>query len=154
MARSQFPRLRLLNRLQFTLERLFVRGVSFQLLLVAGLIGLISLIGGALVLPVTADAGHFGEVVWWAFLRLSDPGYLGDDEGAWSRIVSTILTVAGYVVFLGALVAILTQWLNTRMRRLESGLTPVATRVCLYLRREIGPARWVLISPSDIVHIW
>lgn len=128
MARSQFPRLRLLNRLQFTLERLFVRGVSFQLLLVAGLIGLISLIGGALVLPVTADAGHFGEVVWWAFLRLSDPGYLGDDEGAWRRIVSTILTVAGYVVFLGALVAILTQWLNTRMRRLESGLTPVATR--------------------------
>ncbi len=128
MARSQFPRLRLLNRVQFALERLFVRGASFQLLLVAGLIGLISLAGGALVLPVAGEADHFGEVVWWAFLRLSDPGYLGDDEGAWRRIVSTVLTVAGYVVFLGALVAILTQWLNARMRRLESGLTPVATR--------------------------
>ena len=128
MARSQFPRLRLLNRVQFALERLFVRGASFQLLLVAGLIGLISLVGGALVLPVAGEADHFGEVVWWAFLRLSDPGYLGDDEGVWRRIVSTILTVAGYVVFLGALVAILTQWLNARMRRLESGLTPVATR--------------------------
>jgi len=128
MAMSPFRRLRLVQRLQFALERQFVKGVSFQLLVVAGLIGLISLVGGTLVLPVAEDAGHLGEAVWWAFLRLSDPGYLGDDQGVWRRIVSTLLTVAGYVVFLGALVAILTQWLNTRMRRLESGLTPVATR--------------------------
>jgi ion channel POLLUX/CASTOR len=32
------------------------------------------------------------------------------------------------VVFLGALVAIMTQWLTAKMRQLESGLTPVATR--------------------------
>lgn len=128
MAMSPFRRLRLIQRLQFALERQFVKGVAFQLLVVAGLIGLISLVGGALVLPVAEDAGHLGEAVWWAFLRLSDPGYLGDDQGVWRRIVSTLLTVAGYVVFLGALVAILTQWLVARMRQLESGLTPVATR--------------------------
>lgn len=111
------------DRLQFWLERWFLRGASYQLLAVAALIGLISLLGGALVWPV--ESGHLGESVWWAFLRLSDPGYLGDDVGAWRRIVSTLLTVAGYVVFLGALVAIMTTSLNNWIRRLESGLTPV-----------------------------
>lgn len=128
MVRDRLRRIRLLYRLQFLLERQFVKGASFQLLVVAAFIGLISLLGGALVLPVADDAAHLGEAVWWAFLRLSDPGYLGDDQGVWRRIVSTLLTVAGYVVFLGALVAIMTQWLNARMRQLESGLTPVATR--------------------------
>lgn len=127
MAMSPF-RLRIAQRMQFYLERQFVRGASVQLLAVAALIGLISLVGGVLVLPVWGEGGNLGEAVWWAFLRLSDPGYLGDDQGAWRRVVSTWLTVAGYVVFLGALVAIMTQWLNARMRQLESGLTPVATR--------------------------
>lgn len=70
--------------------------------------------------------GDLGEAVWWAFLRLTDPGYLGDDVGAVNRTLSTLLTVAGYVIFLGALVAVMTQWLNARMARLEAGLTPVA----------------------------
>lgn len=121
-------RIRLAQRLKFFLERAFLRGASVQLLAVAALLGLISLIGGLLVLPLPGGADGLGEAVWWAFLRLSDPGYLGDDQGAWRRVVSTVLTVAGYVVFLGALVAIMTQWLNARMRALESGLTPVATR--------------------------
>jgi ion channel POLLUX/CASTOR len=49
-------------------------------------------------------------------------------RGRCTRFVSTILTVLGYVVFLGALVAIMTQWLNERMRALEMGLTPIAQR--------------------------
>jgi ion channel POLLUX/CASTOR len=72
--------------------------------------------------------GGFADAVWWSFLRLSDPGYLGDDTGTIERTVSTVLTVLGYVVFLGALVAIMTQWLNARMRDLEAGLTPIAQR--------------------------
>ena len=66
--------------------------------------------------------------MWWAFLRLTDPGYLGDDQGVLLRTVSTFLTVAGYVVFLGSLVAIMTQWLNATVARLEAGLTPVKRR--------------------------
>ena len=65
---------------------------------------------------------------WWAFLRLTDPGYLGDDEGNWRRVVSTWLTVSGYVLFMGTLIAILTQWLNRTMRALEQGLTPITVR--------------------------
>jgi hypothetical protein len=33
--------------------------------------------------------------IWWSFLRLSDPGYLGDDEGVVSVTISTVVTVQG-----------------------------------------------------------
>ena len=67
-----------------------------------------------------------GEAIWWAFLRLTDPGYLGDDEGVLLRTVSTVLTVLGSAIFIGALIAILTQWLNETIEDLERGLTPIA----------------------------
>ena len=117
-----------MNRLKFLLERYLVRGARYQLLAVAALIGMVSIVGGAL---VRFDAHHqetFGEAVWWAFLRLTDPGYLGDDVGLVPRIVSTILTVLGYVLFMGSLVAIMTQWLNSTIRGLEAGFTPVARK--------------------------
>lgn len=121
-------RIRLARWLHYWVERQFVKGAGFQLATVAAVIALISLVGGALVLPVDTEGASLSDMVWWAFLRLSDPGYLGDDEGTWRRVVSTVLTVLGYVVFLGALVAIMTQWLIQQMRRLESGLTPVVAR--------------------------
>lgn len=122
MSRNKF---RIKERFTFFLERRFVRGVHYQLLIVAMFIGLISLIGGLLVWPLTDESEGVEEAVWWAFLRLSDPGYLGDDEGIWRRTVSTVLTVLGYVVFLGSLVAIITSWLNRKIRFLEQGLTPL-----------------------------
>lgn len=120
--------LRFVDRLRFFIERQFVKGAFFQLLVVAVVVGLISLIGGLLVAPFDGPFESLGEAVWWAFLRLTDPGYLGDDEGNWQRFVSTMLTISGYVVFLGALVAIMTSWLITVMRDLERGLTPVALK--------------------------
>mgnify|MGYP001139952407 CR=1 FL=1 len=122
----RLKKLRIKERLLFLLERQFVKGAYYQLLFVAAAIGLISIIGGILVMPVGDPTESFSEAVWWAFLRLSDPGYLGDDDGTWRRFVSTIVTVLGYVVFLGSLVAIITTWLNRKIRNLEQGLTPVA----------------------------
>ena len=117
---------RVTNRLQFLLERLVLRGPQYRLLVIAALIGLMSVIAGAIVYFFGAGLeGNLADAIWWAFLRLTDPGYLGDDTGTLQRFVSTILTVLGYVVFLGALVAIMTQWLNERMRALEAGLTPI-----------------------------
>ncbi len=121
-------RFRVRDSFNFFLERQFVKGAHVQLMFVAALIGLISLIGGILVLPSGEPTASINEAVWWAFLRLSDPGYLGDDEGTWRRLVSTILTVLGYVVFLGSMVAIITTWMNTKIRNLEQGLTPVTTK--------------------------
>lgn len=125
MAKSRF---RLTHPFKFLIERQFVKGAQYQLLAVVALIGLISLLGGLLALPTGGETGRLGESVWWAFLRLTDPGYLGDDEGTIRRIISTFLTVSGYVVFLGALVAIMTQWLTSKMEELEQGLTPVAVK--------------------------
>lgn len=119
---------RLTHPIRFMIERQFVKGAQYQLLAVVALIGLISVTGGFLAYSVESPEWEFGESVWWAFLRLTDPGYLGDDTGTVLRIVSTFLTVSGYVVFLGALVAIMTQWLNSKMDELEKGLTPVAVK--------------------------
>lgn len=124
MEKSNF---RIKERFKFFLERQFVKGAHIQLLFVAALIGVISIIGGILVLPSGEPTGSVDEAIWWAFLRLSDPGYLGDDEGVWRRLISTILTVLGYVVFLGSMVAIITSWLNRKIRSLEQGFTPVTS---------------------------
>jgi ion channel POLLUX/CASTOR len=118
---------RIADHFKFWLERFLLRGPQYRLLFIAAVIGLLSVLAGAVVLP-SGTFDSFPAAVWWAFLRLSDPGYLGDDEGLFIRAVSTGLTVAGYVVFLGSLVAIMTQWLNATMSRLESGLTPVTRR--------------------------
>lgn len=119
---------RLLDRGTFLLERFVLRGMHYRLALVAALIGLVSVVGGGLGLLLGAGFEGFGEAVWWSFLRLTDPGYLGDDVGAARRTISTIVTVLGYVIFLGALIAIMTQWFMATIRRLESGLTPIRER--------------------------
>ncbi len=113
------------DQLKSTLERYLLRSTFYQLLAVAALIGLVTLVAGALVYRTVPDAGTLSESTWWAFLRLTDPGYLGDDEGALRRVISTIVTILGYVLFMGSLVAIMTQWLNSNMRRLESGYTAI-----------------------------
>jgi Trk K+ transport system NAD-binding subunit len=119
---------RLIDRVKFILERQLVKGAGFQLLVVGVFIGLISLVGGLLVVPQGGDFEDPGSAIWWAFLRLTDPGYLGDDAGTWQRFVSTLLTISGYVVFMGTLVAILTRWLIAKMADLERGLTPVTLK--------------------------
>lgn len=119
---------RFVDRVKFIVERQLVKGAGFQLLVVGIFIGMISLIGGLLVIPFGEPFEDVGDAIWWAFLRLTDPGYLGDDVGNWQRLVSTILTISGYVVFMGTLVAILTRWLIAKMTDLERGLTPVTLR--------------------------
>ena len=102
-----------------------LRGLKFRILLAATIVVVVAIIAGVLALVLGGDFSGLGEAVWWAFLRLTDPGYLGDDEGVARRSISTIVTVLGYVLFLGLLIAILTQWLNQTIQKLESGVTPV-----------------------------
>lgn len=113
------------DRAKFAIERWLVRGPFHRVALAALLVAAISVLGGLAVLVWGKGFDGLPDASWWAFLRLSDPGYLGDDEGALNRTVSTVLTILGYVVFLGALVAIMTQGLAAWMERLESGITPV-----------------------------
>lgn len=117
---------RLRNRVTFHLERLILRGAHYRLLLIAAIIGLVSAGAGTFVFRSTTTFSSFSEAIWWAFLRLTDPGYLGDDKGLVLATASTIVTVLGYVLFMGSLIAIMTQWLNETMITLEKGLTPIA----------------------------
>jgi hypothetical protein len=126
--RAREPRLqgRLRDRLRFGLERLVLRGLAYRLLLAAIVVGSVAVGAGLLVMLLDGGFASPAESVWWAFLRLTDPGYLGDDEGIARRSISTVVTVLGYLLFLGLLIAILTQWLNQLIARLASGVTPVA----------------------------
>ena len=115
-----------LDRIRFALERLVMRGVGYRLLLAGAIVAVVALVAGAFVWLLDGDPSGLNDEVWWAFLRLTDPGYLGDDQGIVRRTISTIVTVLGYVLFLGLLIAILTQWLIDRIAKLASGVTPIA----------------------------
>ena len=145
--------LKSVSRLKFFIERQFVKGPLYQLLFIVFCVGMISLLGGALIM-VTDPEETLAEKIWWAFLRLTDPGYLGEDQGLWRRIVATILTVTGYVLFLGSLVAILTQWLIHWMRELERGLTPVPFRhhfvIVGWTNRTIPIVRELILSQGRV----
>ncbi len=117
---------RLTARIKFMLERWLQRGIWHQVLVMAFFIVLVAVLGGVTVWAFGNEFESLGAAVWWSFLRLTDPGYLGDDEGALMRTVSTVVTVLGYVLFMGSLIAIMTQWLARTMRQLESGTTPIA----------------------------
>ncbi|MEM8558402.1 MAG: hypothetical protein AAGG50_11320 [Bacteroidota bacterium] len=117
--------MRFSDRIRYVMERLLVRGVPYRLLLVALILVGIAVGGGLLAYAIGAF-DTVGEAVWWAFLHLSDPGYLGDDEGTALRTIATVVTLLGCVFFVGALVAVMTQWLNETIRDLERGLTPIA----------------------------
>ena len=119
---------RLKNRFKFQIERLLLRGAHSRLLFITLLVGIVAIGGGLLVQATDARFEGSETAIWWAFLRLTDPGYLGDDEGVARRAISTVLTVLGYVLFMGSLVAIMTQWLNQKIRNFESGLTPIVRR--------------------------
>ncbi|SFN18397.1 CASTOR/POLLUX-related putative ion channel [Marinobacter pelagius] len=139
---------RVVDRVKFIVERQLVKGAGFQLLVVGLFIGLISLIGGMLVVPQGGEFEDAGSAIWWAFLRLTDPGYLGDDVGTWQRVVSTLLTVSGYVVFMGTLVAILTRWLIAKMEDLERGLTPVT------LKNHVVVLGWTAQTPPLVAELF
>ena len=117
---------RLKNWLLFRLEQAMVRGPATRFALILALIVLVATVAGLLALGIVPGFASAGEAIWWAFLRLTDPGYLGDDEGMAKGTVSTVITILGSVLFTGALIAILVQWWDDTMGRLELGLTPAA----------------------------
>jgi Trk K+ transport system NAD-binding subunit len=117
---------RLKNSLLFRLEQTMVRGPAARFALLLILVVLVATVAGLLARALAPGFESAVDAIWWAFLRLTDPGYLGDDQGIAKATISTAVTLLGYVLFTGALIAILVQWLGETMDRLEQGLTPVA----------------------------
>ncbi|MCO4761235.1 MAG: hypothetical protein KC502_07010 [Myxococcales bacterium] len=113
----------ILLRVRFWVERLLLRGTGYRLLLFSIVTATIALIAG-LSVHATGSFDTLGEATWWAFLRLTDAGYLGNDQGSARRSISVVVTVMGSVLFMGTLMAIMTQWLGETVERLERGETP------------------------------
>lgn len=102
-----------------------IRGAGARLAIMVILVVLVAVGAGLLARALAPGFESAADAIWWAFLRLTDPGYLGDDQGAAKATISMVVTILGYVLFMGALIAILVQWLTETMDRLEQGLTPV-----------------------------
>ena len=117
---------RLKNWALFRLEQTVIRGAGARLAIMVTLVVLVAVVAGLLARALAPGFESAADAIWWAFLRLTDPGYLGDDQGVAKATISTAVTILGYVLFMGALIAILVQWLGETMDRLEQGLTPVA----------------------------
>ena len=111
----------------FRFERFLTRGVHTKVIALWGLLLLLSLAAGAL--ARLSPATHFTSVsdaVFWAFLRLTDPGHLAEDRAPGLLLISIVISVLGLALFVGVLVAIITQAFVERMDRLALGLTPVS----------------------------
>ena len=116
---------RLKSWVVFHLEQTMMRGPLSRFALIALLVLFIAVSAGLLIGLLAPGFQSIEDAVWWAFLRLTDPGYLGDDEGTAKRTISTVLILFNYILFTGTLIAIIVQWLTKTMARLERGVTPI-----------------------------
>lgn len=112
---------RKLAKLAYWFESRLPRGAGFQLAFVLLALAALTLAGGLALQRVAGNSSP--ESFWWAFLRLSDPGYLGEDSrhGPALRLLSTLLSLAGNLLLTGAMVAIFTTALDRYLGRLERG---------------------------------
>ena len=62
--------------LRFHLERLMLRGLRFRLLIAAVIISVVAWVAGELAVILVPEFSDPGSAIWWAFLRLTDPGYI------------------------------------------------------------------------------
>lgn len=112
--------------INFRVERFLAQGAYSKVVALWIVLLLVSIVGGVLAwLTPAISFGSLNEAVWWAFLRLSDPGYLGEADSRSVRLISIVLTILGLALFVGLLIAIITQAFTERMERLALGLTPV-----------------------------
>ncbi len=103
-----------------------MRGAVARFGLVLALLVVLAVVAGALIHQLVPGFESIGDAVWWAFEHVVVPEYTDGDEGVVKRTVATALIVLGSILFAGAVIAILVQWMDETTARLELGLTPVA----------------------------
>ncbi|MCP4804629.1 MAG: hypothetical protein GY913_25615 [Proteobacteria bacterium] len=111
------------RRWRYRLEKGHPHAIGLVLLI--GILGGAALIGGAARL-LSGDTDTLGGGVWWAFLHLTDSGYLGDDESAVGRLLGSLMTFVGLVFLTSMLIAGSTSFLTTSLARIQEGGFDVA----------------------------
>jgi len=113
------------NRIVFQLEQLLMRGPIARFAFVLALLLLLAISAGILIRLLVPGFETVGDSIWWAFEHVLVPEYVDGDDGVIKRTVATILIIIGSILFAGAVIAILVQWLDDTTTRLEMGLTPI-----------------------------
>jgi hypothetical protein len=95
------------------------------------LVGLLLVIVGVIVLGgLIVYASGIGETLreslWWTFLHVSDPGYLGDDDTPVTAVFGTLFTILGMITFVAGLIGILTSLITSLLISLREGGAPIA----------------------------
>jgi len=110
-----------LRRLIYKMESLWIRGPLAQMAVLLASMILVALLGGLLMMLVHPGYRDFPQASWWAFLHMTDTGYLGADKDPIERAVAVVLTFTGVILFVGGVIAILTTWFDRTMASLSSG---------------------------------
>ena len=88
----------------------------------------LSFLGGVVVWALGDHTESLASSIWWTFLHLSDPGYLGDNETMVSRIFGTLFITLGLVTFVAGLVGILTSMISSTLERIREAGAPLSFR--------------------------
>lgn len=117
---------RTVYRLLYRLEQLLSKGPIFQIGALVVVLAVLAFLGGFVVfMSPTKFRGQLLPGIWWSFLHLTDTGYMGDDNEPLTRVVSVFLTFSGAILFLGGVIAILTNALDRLLASLAQGSTRV-----------------------------
>jgi len=105
-------------RLQLMSERLLAGSFKVQILSLIIFTILIILLGTVFVIIFWEF--RFGEALWWAFLRITDPGNLATDTALTTRVIGSLVAILGWVVF-GLLISIISTAIQLRLNELQKG---------------------------------
>ncbi len=103
----------------YYMDKFFLRSPAAQLLVLLVLCMALMILG-ALAASMKDSMIRYPRFLWWAFLRLTDSGYIGQDEDIWERGVSTVVTLAGLVIF-GLLISIISSGFSQRLEIIRRG---------------------------------
>lgn len=117
---------RVARRFLYRFEFWVSRSLVLQLLFLTQALLVTAVVAGVMLRSLNPqDFPDTSKAVWWAFLHLTDTGYMGSDNGLLKRMVSIILTFGGCFLFLGGVIATLTTSFDQLLSSVRGGRTRV-----------------------------
>ncbi|MEO0436387.1 MAG: hypothetical protein AAF098_05725 [Pseudomonadota bacterium] len=126
------------------------KGRPHLILLIGLLVIIIAIsVAGGVVVYLTGAGSGLAQSIWWTFLHITDPGYLGDDDGAITATLGTLFTILGMITFMAGLVGILTSLITSGLKHLREGGAPVAFKDHIVI---VGWNSRIFTLVADLLH--
>jgi len=135
------------NSIVFRLEQFMMRGPLARFAFALVLLVLLALVASFLIRLLVPGFESLGDTLWWTFEHLVVPEYTDGDEGVVKRAIATVMIILGSMLFAGAVIAILVEWVDAATTRMEQGLTPVT------LESHIALLGWTSRTPTMLEEI-